>query len=379
MAVNKEVLEMAKEVKQRRRRGGVFKREDYWWGSWTGEDGSRVRERLEARTYNDAVSERNAKQDRARQIRRTGRPAPATEPLRDYVEEFLNWQRPRQTPESWLRTKGVLDLDALTPLLSLPVHTIRREDIDKFATKRAAERSAGTIFKELGVVKKMLNWLVDEKGVLDRSPAKKYQPPCDVPNGRKRFLSRSQVAAVLKASPDWLRPIVRIAIYTGMRRGEILGLRWSMVDLRNKLITLPTTKNGDERMIPLNREALDVIRGQHGKDAASHDHVFTPSESGEEVAGDGGDNVSKAFKAVLQRLGIEGITFHDLRRTAGSFMRMKGADVLTIAEVLGHRDYRTTMIYQRADLEHRRKAVALLDGAYAPQKPSRKGKILVTK
>src|SRR5271165_219047 len=166
------------EVIPRRRKGGVYKRGDRWWGSWTGSDGTRQQKPLLAQNYNDAMDEVAANRRNAREIRKTGRPAPATEPLKDYVEAFLEWQRPRQTPESWLRTKGVLELPDLQELLSKPVHAIRREDIDAFATKRAAKRSAGTIYKELGVVKKMFNWLVDTKEVLAKSPAKKYEPPC---------------------------------------------------------------------------------------------------------------------------------------------------------------------------------------------------------
>lgn len=355
-----------KKGKRRRRRGGVWKRGNQWWGSWAGPKGGRIRESLLADNYNDALKERNRNADQAEQIRKTGRPVPAEGPLRDYLDAFLEWQRPpRQTEESWMRTKGILALEEMKSLLDMPVQTIRREHIDTYATKQAAKKAAGTVYKELGVIKKLFNWLVDVREVLAKSPAAKYEPPCDKPKKRKRFLSKEEVDAALKGCPEWLRGIVTVAVYTGMRRSEVLRLRWRMIDLKGKLITLPKTKNGDERVVPLNREAFEVLGEQHSKDVRPNDLVFSPSKSGE---GGSGDNVSKALKAVLNRLGIEDATLHDLRRTAGSHMRMKGADPLTIGEVLGHRDYRSMMIYQRADLTHRRKAVALLDDAYVPAK-----------
>jgi len=74
-----------------------------------------------------------------------------------------------------------------------------------------------------------------------------------------RYLSPTEVKAVLKASPDWMRPAIGLAVFTGMRRGELLGLRWTDVDLEGRRVYLRETKNGSLRVLPLNNLAVQVF------------------------------------------------------------------------------------------------------------------------
>ena len=151
-----------------------------------------------------------------------------------------------------------------------------------------------------------------------------------------------------------------------MRRGEILKLRWINVDLNNARLMLSQTKNGDGRVVYLNELAMACLRGQLSPSAKPTSLVFP-------VAGEcTADNISKGFTAVCRRLQIEDFSFHDLRHTAASWLRMQGADIHTVAQVLGHRDLRMAARYQHLSPEFLGTAVGRLDAIFgdAPQLPS---------
>lgn len=109
---------------------------------------------------------------------------------------------------------------------------------------------------------------------------------------------------------------VSLAAFTGMRRSEILSLRWLHVDLQNCRLMLRQTKNGDGRIIYLNKLAASVIDGQWSQGMKPADRVFPLADDCTP------DNISKGFAAVCRRLEIEDFHFHDLRHTAASWLRM---------------------------------------------------------
>jgi len=103
-----------------------------------------------------------------------------------------------------------------------------------------------------------------------------------MPAGRVRYLQPTELHAVLAACPKWLRPIVALLAFTGMRRSEVLGLRWLDIDRKGERILLPHTKNGDARIVWLNRLACDVIDSM--KPGAPPDRVFSPDITPENVS-----------------------------------------------------------------------------------------------
>lgn len=173
-----------------------------------------------------------------------------------------------------------------------------------------------------------------------------------------RYLQPGELRAILQASPEWLRPIAGLAVSTGMRRGEILGLRWLDIDFKGGRIMLPQTKNGEGRIVYLNtlaQQALGVV--VKGK-AKSTDFVFNGDPMTPE-------NVSLAFLRACRSVNVSDFRFHDLRHTAASWMRMKGADIHTVALILGHKDLRMAARYQHLSPAFLSDAVKLLDVAYA--------------
>jgi integrase len=101
--------------------------------------------------------------------------------------------------------------------------------------------------------------LAVEWEIIHTSPAQGIKSP-KVPASRVRYLQSAELQPLLAACSEWLRPIVVFAVATGMRRSEILGLRWLDVDLTQNVAMLPQTKNGEGRIVPLNQLAHAALR-----------------------------------------------------------------------------------------------------------------------
>ena len=146
-----------------------------------------------------------------------------------------------------------------------------------------------------------------EWGKADTSPASKVRKFRE-PNHRIRYLEKEEVAGLYAACSDHLKPIVAVALHTGMRKGEILGLKWADVNLRTRIISILDTKN------------------------PRSSYVFCAKD------GTPYRDIKVGFRAALKRVKIENFRFHDLRHTFASRLVMRGVDLKTVQELLGHKD-----------------------------------------
>jgi integrase len=342
-----------------RDRDGIYQRKDRkgLWASWIDASGKRRQRKLEAYTLQQARSLLAAEKARVEKTVTLGYAAPSAETLEAVSLRFLKHQKARVTPRSYVREKGILD-DHLKPFFGkdTKLANIRRVDIQRYITHRHGDASSASIAKELNVMKHLLALAVEWE-LIPANPAHGVKAP-RAPAGRVRYLQPTELKAVLEACPEWLRPIAALAAATGMRRGEILGLRWMDVDTRGGRIMIPQTKNGDGRIVYLNTLAKKALASLSTEDAKPADRIFATQFEAPE-------NVSVAFLRACRSVNISDFRFHDLRHTAASWMRMKGADIHTVALVLGHKDLRMAARYQHLSPAFLSDAVKLLDGAYA--------------
>jgi integrase len=156
---------------------------------------------------------------------------------------------------------------------------------------------------------------------------------------------------------DYLMPLVLVAINTGMRRGELFDLKWSDVDLAKKLITVrgETTKSGHSRHIPLTDEAKSCL--DRWKTTNSTAELAFPSP----VNGRRLNNINSSWAGLIKLAKIKNFRFHDLRHHFASALVMKGVDLNTVRELLGHRDLKTTLCYAHLAPEHKAAAISLLN------------------
>jgi len=191
-------------------------------------------------------------------------------------------------------------------------------------------------------------------GALKDSPLKGMKGLKEAP-GRLRYLAPEETAKLLTAchTPLYLRPIVELAMHTGMRRSEILALRWSQVDVRRRTITLSHTKNNERRVIPINDTVAAVLKSWPR--AVGTDEVFP---------GLNGPMVTRAFWRACRKAGVSNLRLHDLRHTFASYLAMGGYNLRTIQQLLGHKDLRMTSRYSHLSADHLQQAVKSLDGAF---------------
>lgn len=355
---------------KKRDRDGVYQRKDRpgtWWGSWIDASGKRRQRKLQAHTLTQARSLLNAEKARVEKIRTLGYVPPSEESLGAVCKRFLKHQKARLTPAAFKREQGILEKH-IQPFFEpdTKLKTIRRVDVQRYVTHRSGEVSPGSVLKEFNCLKHLFALAVEWELIL-ANPAQGIKPP-KAPPGRVRYLQPGELRAVLEACPGWLRPIAGLAFATGMRRGEILGLRWLDVDVKNSRVMLPQTKNNEARIVYLNELALRALSAVPAADGAKPtDRIFIEEQMTPE-------NVSLAFLRACRAAEIQDFRFHDTRHTAASWMRMKGADIHTVAVVLGHKDLRMAARYQHLSPAHLSDAVKLLDGAFSEKAESEEGK-----
>jgi integrase len=339
-------------------RDGIYTRKDRpgFWASWIDATGKRRQRKLGAHTLQQARTLLNAEKARVEKTVTMGYAPPSEETFAAVSQRFLQHQQARLTSRSYSRDKGIV-ISHLRPFFATSKLTdIRRVDVQRFITHRSGKVSPGSVVKEVNVLKHILSLAVDWE-LIQVNPAHRVKPP-RLPAGRVRYLQPTELQAVLGECSEWMRPIVVLAVSTGMRRGEILGLRWLDVDRPGNRIMLPQTKNGEGRIVYLNSLAQQAIGAMGNPAALPKDRIFNGTQMVP-------DYVSQLFVRACKAAGIEDFHFHDLRHTAASWMRMGGADIHTVAQILGHKDLRMAARYQHLSPAFLSDAVNLLDSAFA--------------
>lgn len=336
-------------------RDGVYQRKDRpgFWISWTDAQGRRRFRKTDAQNITQAKQIRSAELMRVEQAKVLGFTPPGEETFAEVAKRYLQHQKVRLTDKAYERERGIVN-GRLTPFFNCPIAGVRRQDVQRFVTKRSGETSPGSVLKELNALKHLLRLAVEWE-IIPVNPAQGVKSP-RVPAGRVRYLQPTELRTLLEACPDWLRPIVALASCTGMRRGEIIGLRYLDLDMLGQRILLPQTKNGEGRIVYLNQLAMTVLASlPRPHDGSPTDKLFggvTP------------DGITTTFRKVCRKLEIEDFRFHDLRHTAASWLRMSGADIHTVAQLLGHKDLRMAARYQHLSPGFLAEAVGRLDGVF---------------
>jgi hypothetical protein len=131
--------------------------------------------------------------------------------------------------------------------------------------------------------------------------------------------------------------------------------KWLDIDLENRLLTVQDTKNHEDRVVPLNDNAMVVV--EHIPRQLHSDYVFTTmaTKQGEKIS-----DVKRSFRTALAKAGITDFRFHDLRHTFSSHLVMAGADLVTVKELLGHKEMKMTLRYAHLSPAHRRRGVDML-------------------
>ncbi len=191
-------------------------------------------------------------------------------------------------------------------------------------------------------------WGLAERSPFDGGKAIKLKEN----NKRLRFLADDEIKVLLDACPVHLKPIVSSAILTGMRRGEILSLKWDQI--RNGFIYLSKTKTNEARQIPVSDALEGILKDIRAKQGLRSEYIFTFRDKAIR------DNFKKGFNAAVKRAGLVDFHFHDLRHTFASQVLLNGGTLKDVQELLGHKTMTMTLRYSHLTQEHKRQAVNLL-------------------
>ncbi|MEE9441769.1 MAG: site-specific integrase [candidate division Zixibacteria bacterium] len=220
--------------------------------------------------------------------------------------------------------------------------------IEKYKNARSKEVSAASVNIELACLKHMFTKAIEWDIVVD-NPVKRVKLFREN-SGRIRYLTKPEIQRLLSECPDRLLPIVIMAIYTGMRLGEILNLGWEDIDFNQKTIYILDSKSGYGRDIPMSEPIMFAIKGMPKRT----EYIFT-RPNGKQI-----NDFRTAYANALKKVNIEDFTFHDLRHTFASHLVMNGTDLFTVKELIGHQTIEMTLRYSHLSPEHKRHAVESL-------------------
>jgi integrase len=252
----------------------------------------------------------------------------------DLVDRYIKAELPKYNEKEqaerkskllWWKDKlGVYCLADITP----PLIVECRDSLGEI-------RSPATVVRYLAALSHAFKISVNEWQWLQDNPAKKVTRPTE-PDGRVRFLDDDERQRLLVAckgsSSDWLYMCVILALSTGMRQAELMGLKWQDVSLKDGYLILHKTKNGTRRRVPLSGLGLSLLQ-EHTKIRRLDTPLLFPSNSNPQKPID----LRSAFQYAMERAEIKDFHWHDLRHCTASYLAMNGASLAEIAEVLGHK------------------------------------------
>lgn len=245
---------------------------------------------------------------------------------KEAVVEYARYKHHKRTIN-----QDIVRLTALTPYIDVPLHkldnarvnaAIRAYEVDAFRTNHRRWKTNKPIApssrnRYRAVVQHLLNLAADDWGWIDRAPKIKREPEH---HEEARWLTPQEAERLLNAChglrAHWRAPIA-FALATGLRAGNVFGLRWRWVDLQRRIVVIPKSqaKAGRTIPVPLNDYAMAVLDSERGKHA---EYVFT-------LRGEPMTRINPSrFAACCNELGIDGATFHSLRHTWAAWHIMAG-------------------------------------------------------
>lgn len=168
---------------------------------------------------------------------------------------------------------------------------------------------------------------------------------------KRGILAGDEAKRLIDTANPQIKPILIVALNTGMRRNEILSLKWKNVNFAKGFIFIENSKSGRSRDVPMNLLVCETL-----KDIKPvSEFVFFNPQTKSYIK-----DIKRSFKTACRKVDIKDLRFHDLRHTAASKMIETGTDIVTCSKILGHSDIKMTMRYCHPTFENMQKAVDML-------------------
>jgi integrase len=269
--------------------------------------------------------------------------------LKDLFNDYLTMRSDPSTPQHY---NNVLWTNTMMEFFGdIHVHELTSEHIEKYRIHRLREGLKKTsVNREYRLLKAILNKGI-EWGKCTKNPVVRVKAYSEKESERVRYLETHEKVRLMEACPLPTQRLVYFALNTGMRKSEILNLCWKDVDFNLNLATIKRSKSKKPRHIPLNSEVINMLKSM----PSISEFVF-----GNENGKAKWTLYRKKFEKAVKDADITDFHFHDLRHCFASDLVMKGVDLKTVSELLGHSTTKMTERYAHLSPAHKRVAVEML-------------------
>jgi len=234
---------------------------------------------------------------------------------------------------------------------NIMVYEVTPAKLEEYRIYRLSQGvSKATVNREMALIRHTYNKGIEwEK--CSENPVRKIKFYSEKENRRMRYLEQHEKVNLLNACPTATKRIVFFALNTGMRQGEILNLRWKDVDFKMNLIKIRHSKAGKPRYVTMNSELVKMLKSM----PSISEYVF-----GNKIGKAEWTLYRKPFEKAVKKAGLTDFCFHDLRHCFASDLVMKGVDLKTVSELLGHATMQMTERYAHLSPAHKLVAVEML-------------------
>ncbi|MGA2466209.1 MAG: site-specific integrase [Thermodesulfobacteriota bacterium] len=342
---------------------GIYKRGSIYWISYAGIDGRIIRESSGSTAFKDAEALRIQRKQAVREGKQPEIKRIMNHNSNELVEPYLIWAERQRS----FRSKRGFIKQLAEAFGNVPLRRFNSMLVEQYQTERLQKgNKPATVNRLVATLKHMFTKAVEWDMVEDETLKRVRKAKLLEENNRRlRYLSEEECQILVACCNEHLRPIVMTALCTGMRKGEILGLKWESVDLRHGLILLEQTKNGERREIPFRDNMRSTFQNVIRR--LDVPYVFHDPATGKPY-----QDVKKSFNTALGKAEVRNFHFHDLRHTFASRLAMAGIDLATIKELLGHKTITMTLRYAHLAPAHKAKAVEMMDSIFNEKSTAQK-------
>ena len=302
-------------------------------------------------------------------LEKTGKVVEKKVPFDFLCDEYLRWTQINLAPQT--RRERVIAVRAhLKPFFPGLAGEIDVRSVEAYKALRMAKGiSPWTMNSELKVLSCILKFGVENKYIEEIPKIRRVK----IQKKSPRSLSAEEIGKVLAAARPFVREIIQVMMFTGIRKGELRHLEWSDVDLETRLLHVrpkdtwgPKTENSS-RTIPLCDPAVEALKmaWERNEKRKEKSTLVFPGRKGGHLT-----DIRGGLNGACDRAGVPHIRVHGLRHTFGSQMAMAGADPFAIMKAMGHTDIKTTMIYVSLGKSHIRDQVEKLNGIHLLPAPA---------
>lgn len=347
----------------KRNKDGLFKRGDsqFWWISYVDGSGKRARRSAQTADRKEAEALLAKFKLESHQERVWGKPSQNSQPEYSFDDVLLLYIKAKNANR---RTKSTAKnlYRSFTGRLMAQIGDL---EIKAYIRSRLSEGvAAGTVNKEIGLFSAAINFAKSEYGWALNNPVigKKLQEP----EGVVRWITQDEARRLIDAARSigrapWLEDFIRLALNTGCRAGELLGLEWTRVDLENGIFILEAEhqKNRRRNSVPLNSEATAALSSR-----LKFTQNYCPNSPWVFCRKDGSQlqSLKKSWATACKIAGIENFRIHDQRHTFASWLVMENVPLYTVSKVLRHSTVKMTEKYAHLNPQNLKDAVSVLDG-----------------